>query len=37
MTTSDGIRLEDPKSYMKRMVLRKAGRREEDPLLYCSV
>jgi len=37
MSTSDGIRMEDLKSYVMRMVSRKAGRREEDPLLYCSV
>ena len=37
MSTSDGTRLEDPKSYVKRMVSRKAGRREEDPLQYCRV
>ena len=37
MSTSDGIRMEDLKSYVMRMVSRKAGRREEDHLQYCRV
>jgi len=37
MSTSDGIRMEDLKSYVMRMVSRKAGRREDDHLQYCRV